>query len=494
MRGRPAIRPAALLLGVLLPALSLLPGEVFRRAAPALAASQAPAFDHIFIIVEENQDYGRIIGNPELPFINSLITNNFLQTDYHGLDHGSLPDYLGLVSGSEQLQAIGSPPTDCLPQWAITPPRCVVAAEEPSNIGDLIERSGRTWRAYLQGMGQPCRWQSETEAYEVIHNPFVYFKTVEGGSAASSPRCIQHDVDMYTDAAHSLQADLMSGATTPNFLFIVPTNHANMHDDRLRPADDFLRDILTGTNTSGQNGANPVNIFASPAWTTQRSIAYIVWDEDSGSRINHVVALEVGAWVNGPRGEDGAPFNHYSLLKTVEVSWGLPPMQSVGGDAAASPMLGAFNLVDGAVPGPAPKRQMLARAHPEVFAQVEARITAGTAPAGLLAFQGSDGVEAFRLSISRAGTLMLDNQVAGTTATSDVPVDPGWHHLGLHVWVHGDAGTCEVDYDGRRLASLSAAGTCMTGAMLIGAVIPGDRAAGDSRVEFRDLAIATGRI
>ena len=151
---------AVLLLGVLLLAVSILPGQANTRAAATMPVSQAPAFDHIFVVLEENQDYDRIVGNPQAPFINSLIAANFLQTDYHALGHGSLPDYLGLVSGSVQPQAIGTPSRDCTPDWAANPPTCVVTAPDPSNIADLIEHSGRSWRAYLQGMERPCRWQS----------------------------------------------------------------------------------------------------------------------------------------------------------------------------------------------------------------------------------------------------------------------------------------------------------------------------------------------
>src|SRR5712691_769910 len=484
----------ALLLGVLLVALSVLPGQANTRAAPAVAASEAPAFDHIFVILEENQDYDRIVRNPEAPFINSLIAANFLQTDYHALGHGSLPDYLGLVSGSVQSQAIGTPSRDCTPDWAANPPSCAVTAPDPSNIADLIEHSGRSWRAYLQGMEQPCRWQSASADYDIFHNPFVYFATIEGGGAASSKRCVERDVDMYGDPRHTLHADLMSASTTPNFVFIVPSNHNNMHDDRWRPADNFLRDILTGTNTSGQNSTNAINIFSSPAWTNGRSIAYIVWDEDSGPRINHVPAVVVGNWVNGPHGEDGATFDHYSMLKTWEAAWGLPSIQSAGGDASATPMLGAFKLSDAAAAAKTSKRLALNAAHPEVFVQVDAKIASGRTPS-LLSVYGDDGVAKFRLRVSSGGTVALDNGIAATTRTSATVFGPGWHRIELHVWVAGGAGTCEVSYDGRPVAELSQLDTCPTGTTPIGSIglgdIPADQGGAAS---FNAPVIATGRI
>src|SRR5260370_7550658 len=124
---------AALLVGVLLVGLSTLPGEANTRAAARTPASAAPAFDHIFVILEENQDYARMVGNADTPFINGLIANNYLQTDYHGLGHGSLPNYLGLVSGSEQLQAIAWPPRHSPPTRPINPPTSPAPHPDPHN-------------------------------------------------------------------------------------------------------------------------------------------------------------------------------------------------------------------------------------------------------------------------------------------------------------------------------------------------------------------------
>jgi len=486
---------AVLLLGVLLLAVSILPGQANIRAAATMPVSQAPAFDHIFVILEENQDYDRIVGNPQAPFINRLIAANFLQTDYHALGHGSLPDYLGLVSGSVQPQAIGTPSRDCTPDWAANPPTCVVTAPDPSNIADLIEHSGRSWRAYLQGMERPCRWQTASDDYDIFHNPFVYFATIEGSRAASSQRCVDRDVDMYSDPMHTLHADLLSASTTPNFVFIVPSNRYNMHDDRWRPADNFLQDILTGSNTSGQNSANTINIFSSPAWTAGRSIAYIMWDEDSGTRINHVPLVAVGNWVNGPHGEDGATFDHYSMLKTWEVAFGLPSIQSAGGDASASPMLGAFNLGHAGAAAQASRRLTLNTAHLEVFVQVEANLASSSGTPDLLNVDGVDGAAKIRLYVSSGGTLALDNGIAATTRTSATVFGSGWHSIELHVFVAGDAGTCEVTYDGRMVAELSQIDSCATGPGPIGSIGLGDGTADQSgAVEFKVPVIATGRI
>src|SRR2546430_3444803 len=452
--------------------------------AGAAPAAHAPAFDHIFVILEENQDESQIVGNSQLSFINDvLIERNFRQTNYFALNHGSLPDSLGLISGSEQHQVIGDPPGDCTPRWDQRPPSCAVTAPWPSNLADTIEASGRTWRGYFQSMGWPCRWESNDPRYDVTHNPFVYFKTVQGGGPVSSERCREHDVDLLGDSTHSLAADLRSEATTPNFVFIMPDNAHHMHDGDLPGADRFLEDLFTGSDHSGLNGDNPVNIFNSPAWTAGRSIAYVLWDEDAGSFWNQVAAIAIGNWVNGPIGRDGTHFNHYSMLRTWEAAWRLPPVGP--GDRAAAPMLGAFNLrPDAAAAG---RTARLPSAHPEVYARAEVKIPSTGTPGRLLSLGGPDGA-AFSVVIDGAGRLGFENRAGPLplTTSSEQRVVPGWHTVELHVWVRGASGTCEVVYAGHPVTALGELVGCPTGSALIQTY-----AFGDGAMQTRNLALAT---
>jgi len=475
-----------LALGSILCTTSLLAGGTPPAAPPA---ASAPAFDHIFVIVEENMDERQVVGNPQAPFINDvLFKGNWRQTNYFGLNHGSLPDYLGLVSGSEHRQVIGDPPTDCTPAWGTRSPSCAITDPWPSNIADSIEGSGRTWRAYFQSMGWPCRWQSNDASYDVTHNPFVYFETVEGGASVSSERCQHHDVDISSDRSHALAADLRTEATTPNFVFIAPDNAHNMHDGNVGQADRYLQDLFTGSNASGANGREPVNIFGSPAWSAGRSIAYVVWDEDSGTFWNQVSAVAVGGWVNGPRGRDGAHFTHYSMLRTWEVAWNLPPIGP--GDRAAAPMLGAFNLLtDGAAAG---KTVRLPEAHPEVYARAEVNLPSPGTPLTLLSLGGVDGA-AFRLFSDDAGRLAFENRSGDPPlfTRSDQLVGMGWHTVELHVWVRGATGTCEVVYDGRPVTALSQLQRCPTGSAPIQTYGIGDPTGRSGITQIKNLALAT---
>jgi acid phosphatase len=72
--------------------------------AAVLSTSKAfaatPAFSHVFIVVEENESYSQVVGNPSMPYLNMLISNYGLATQYFANGHPSLPNYLWLTSGS----------------------------------------------------------------------------------------------------------------------------------------------------------------------------------------------------------------------------------------------------------------------------------------------------------------------------------------------------------------------------------------------------------
>lgn len=74
-------------------------------AAPAFAAEAArpegvPRLDHVFVIMMENHAYSQIMGNANAPFINQLAQSANLATNYYGVGHPSLTNYLEAMGGS----------------------------------------------------------------------------------------------------------------------------------------------------------------------------------------------------------------------------------------------------------------------------------------------------------------------------------------------------------------------------------------------------------
>jgi|SRR5580658_267571 phosphatidylinositol-3-phosphatase len=75
-------------------------------AAGAAHAEQGPVpkgiprLDHVFVIMMENHAYGQIAGNPQAPFINSLMSKANLAQNYFAIAHPSSTNYLEVVGGS----------------------------------------------------------------------------------------------------------------------------------------------------------------------------------------------------------------------------------------------------------------------------------------------------------------------------------------------------------------------------------------------------------
>ena len=56
--------------------------------------------DHVFLIMMENHGYDQIVNNPNAPFINALAKKANVATNYFGVAHPSLTNYLEVVGGS----------------------------------------------------------------------------------------------------------------------------------------------------------------------------------------------------------------------------------------------------------------------------------------------------------------------------------------------------------------------------------------------------------
>ena len=58
-----------------------------------------PPYDHVFLLIMENEGYEQIIGNPYAPMINALARDYGLATNYHGVADPSEPNYIAMLGG-----------------------------------------------------------------------------------------------------------------------------------------------------------------------------------------------------------------------------------------------------------------------------------------------------------------------------------------------------------------------------------------------------------
>jgi len=283
------------------------------------AASTVPCFDHIFIVLMENHAYSEIVGSSQAPYFNQLAQRGTLAGNYFAVDHPSLPNYIALTSGDDPSWAT----PDCAPV-----PGCTSSRQ---NLADKAEASGRSWKGYMESMGAACG-TSDNGSYAVRHDPWVYYDDIRNNAA----RCTSHVVD-YT----ALATDLASAATTPNLVWITPNLCDDMHDCSIQTGDGWLSREMP-------------KILNSPAFTSQRSLLAVVWDEDDSAQGNQVPLALVGSGVR-PAFVPPTSYNHYNLLRTVEAAWGLPTLTANdGGAAAMADAFGAGAPTPTPTPNPTP--------------------------------------------------------------------------------------------------------------------------------------------
>lgn len=337
------------------------------------------AFQHVFLIMMENHGTDEIIGNTaDAPYINSLLASGGLATNYYGVTHPSLPNYLAMLSGDYQGifddckagMAVTCAPEEFVPgsgdntaDAGLTDAQAATAATTPhlftgSHLVDQLEAKSLTWKAYMQGIpsagdtseyapvdmndaGMPV----PRKLYAQKHNPFMYFANIRSNAARMQL------IVPFTQFA----TDIGSAATTPTFVWISPDQCHDMHGvsptnanapsvnlpscgypasgldhGAIKLGDDFLKDTIQ-------------KIQASPAWQQNSAIA-IVWDEDDYAGYAGCCGSPTGIGPDGgPTVLGGAkapaiiltskstaartsadPYNHYSLLATIQKLWGLP--------------------------------------------------------------------------------------------------------------------------------------------------------------------------
>ncbi|HEX4377548.1 MAG TPA: alkaline phosphatase family protein [Steroidobacteraceae bacterium] len=122
-------------------------------AAGSLQAAQGPipkgipALDHVFVVMMENHAYGQIAGNPQAPFINTLMKKANLATNYYAIAHPSNTNYLEVVGGSNFNKL-----SDEYPDWHNT--TCVPNLEpgQPTNT-DLAGAASSVASCPIAGVG-----------------------------------------------------------------------------------------------------------------------------------------------------------------------------------------------------------------------------------------------------------------------------------------------------------------------------------------------------
>ena len=250
---------------------------------PSPAASPTPEPPHVFVIVLENRSYSQAITTP---YLAQLAGSYGLATNYHGVSHPSLPNYLALTSGSTYGIADDG--------WHPLP---------AGGIGAQLDAAGIHWRAYMEGMTAGC--YRNVDGYALKHNPFAYY-----GAACPS------QVVPFSQFASDMSAN------PPQFVWITPDLCHDGHDCSNSDVSDWLAQTVP-------------TILNSDAWK-KNGVLFITYDEGEDAA-NSVLTMVIRDRQANLR--SAVEYNHYSLLASIEDLLGLPRLGAAAGAQAMTDLL-----------------------------------------------------------------------------------------------------------------------------------------------------------
>jgi len=318
--------------------------------------------DHIFVIMLENHSQSSVIGDPNAPYLTSLASKYAMADHYYGVTHPSMPNYIASIAGDNfGLQDDND--------------QNVVNLDRP-NLVDQLEAKHLKWGAYMDTLPDnkldrfgPVVNGTAVSLYAKKHNPFVLFDDVKNNPARMA------QVKDYS----ALSTDLNSPGA-PQFVWISPNQCNDMHGGVYTAVPGHSETPCPyGSTKDDANDAalkQKADVFVhgavdtithSRAWTKHSAIVIVTdendftgnaetggWESAAGCCDSPYVPAgdpRVSAsWPGGTYGGglipaivvtadgprhfvDHTPYNHYSLLTTIEDNWHLGHLGHAGDTA-----------------------------------------------------------------------------------------------------------------------------------------------------------------
>jgi phosphatidylinositol-3-phosphatase len=273
-------------------------------APPVIAA------DHVFLVVLENHGFNQVIGNPVMPYLNSLANAHALAATYFANAHPSIPNYFMLTTGNLETfdDAFNGVIMD-------------------DNLVRALTTAGKSWKAYIEDLPSTGYTGPGVGLYLKQHNPFAFFNDVAQVPAQAANML----------PFSQLSADLSSG-NLASFVYLLPNSQNDAHDcpgdvpacndnAKLAAADNWLRQ-------------NVDPLLRSPSFGN--SVLIITFDEAQPSDITDGGG-QVATVLVGPHVRQGfrstLTFQHQSTLRLILDALKVSDMP---GAAASAPSMGDF--------------------------------------------------------------------------------------------------------------------------------------------------------
>jgi hypothetical protein len=339
-----------------------------KSAAPSTKAGLS-AIKHVFVVMLDDESYAGAFGDgsPAKYLTGTLEPQGELLVRYYAIAHEALANEIALLSGQGPTEATAA---DCPTYSEISPASagadgqvlgqgCVYPSSTQTLIGQLTAKS-LPWRAYIEGIDEgastppacshPAAGAADPSAsltpgasappYQTWRNPFAYFASITGAFS-----CNAHDVGI-----GELHGDLASEPRTASLSYIAPG-----------PCDDGNPLPCGPGKTSGMLAADGFlkkyvpQILSSPAYKKD-GLLVITSDQAPSSGENadsssccgqptypnlpapttaghgggQVGLLLLSPFLKKGGGFGQEPYNHYSLLATIEQIFGLGKLGYAG--------------------------------------------------------------------------------------------------------------------------------------------------------------------
>ena len=335
---------------------------------PVGRSYRPPPIKHVWVIVLENESFETTFGRKSpAPYLADTLTRAgaFLR-QYYGTGHSSLDNYIAMISGIAPDPATQADcgryeeftQTGTAPDGQPVGSGCVYPAHVRTVANQLTARH-LTWKAYMEDMGKDSAREAaacghptigerdmteratSSDQYATKHNPFMYFHSI-----IDSTSCQRNVVPLTR-----LESDLRSASRTPNFSFISPSL---CHDGHDRPCRNGEPGGLVSAN---EFLAHWVPLITHSRAFSDGGLVIVTFDEAASADASACCNEPTGPnttlpGAHGPGGgRSGAvllsryikqgtvsdvPYNHYSMLRSIEDIFGLKHLGYAGQPGLAS--------------------------------------------------------------------------------------------------------------------------------------------------------------
>ena len=274
-------------------------------------------------------------------YMHSLASTYANSTNYVGPVSSSwspsLPNYIGLTSGSTQGITNDNGPSS-------NPVRAV-------NIIDKFDIAGIPFKFYMENMPSNC-YTSDSGGYYVHHNPIPYYTDTNATSACStldlpagSTTCPLGATSFsdITTCDSTLINDLNTTSSTPSFMWLTP-NHCNDMHDCSSPSCSSPSSTCVGVGDTYLSYLIPSILTTKTFEQDPLATVIINFDEPSSGTYGTTAVYFTVAGPGAKLHYASPPSNkytHLNLLKTWESNWGLGCMVAAN-DCSVSTMTEFF--------------------------------------------------------------------------------------------------------------------------------------------------------